>query len=143
MVAVEEVGERLPSLQSLVRSARYEVTFDAGAVDAGSLRAQVHELLARETLDWEEQRGGSDKVRRYDLRATVIELSVREPAPTGDGVLLEMHLALEEGRTGRPASVLAALGVEARPSSTVRTFVEVERPQLAMRAWRERGRFEE
>jgi radical SAM-linked protein len=137
---VEEVGERLPSLQSSVRSARYEVAFDAGEVDVAGLRERVGELLARETLDWEEQRGGSDKVRRYDLRATVIDLSVRE----GDGrVALDMHLALQEGKTGRPASVLAALGVETEPLETVRISLDIERPRVALRAWRERGRFEE
>ena len=137
---VEEVGERLPSLQSSVRSARYEVTFDSRAVDAEALRDRVGELLARETLDWEEQRGGSDKVRRYDLRATVIDLCVREG---GGHVVLEMRLALEEGKTGRPASVLAALGVEAEPLETVRMSLDIQRRQVAMQAWRERGRFEE
>lgn len=137
---VEEVGERLPSLQSSVRSARYEVAFDAGEVDVAWLCERVGELLARETLDWEEQRGGSDKVRRYDLRATVIDLSVRE----GDGhVVVDMHLALEEGKTGRPASVLAVLGVETEPLETVRISLDIERPRVAMQAWRERGRFEE
>ena len=137
---VEEVGERLPSLQSSVRSARYEVAFDSAEIDAEALRERVAELLARDTLDWEEQRGGSDKVRRYDLRATVIDLSVRE----GDGrVALDMHLALAEGKTGRPASVLAALGVETEPLETVRISLDIERPRVAMQAWRERGRFEE
>ena len=146
-VAVEEVGERLPSLQSSVRAARYEVRFDAAEVDAGWLEARVRELLALETLDWEEQRPGSEKVRRYDLRETVIALAVRPPGGRREGdrdaLVLEMHLALEEAKTGRPASVLAALGVEASPLEIVRTAVEVERPQVAMRAWRERGRFEE
>ena len=147
-VAVEEVGERLPSLQSSVRAARYEVRFDAVEVDAGWLEARVRALLALETLDWEEQRPGSEKVRRYDLRETVIALAVRPLDGRGEGghgeeVVLEMHLALAEAKTGRPASVLAALGVEARPLEVVRTTVEVERPQVAMRAWRERGRFEQ
>ncbi len=137
---VEEVGERLPSLQSSVLSARYEVTFDSTEIDAEALRERVGELLERETLDWEEQRGGSDKVRRYDLRATVIDLSVRQG---GGRVALDMHLALEEGKTGRPASVLAALGVETEPLETVRISLDIERPRVAMQAWRERGRFEE
>ncbi|MDP6605465.1 MAG: TIGR03936 family radical SAM-associated protein, partial [Dehalococcoidia bacterium] len=78
VVAIEEVGERLPSLQSSVRAAHYLVRFDADAVDAAALGEQVAELMALETLDWQEQRGGSDKVRRYDLRAAVIELTLRE-----------------------------------------------------------------
>ncbi|MEE8337637.1 MAG: TIGR03936 family radical SAM-associated protein [Dehalococcoidia bacterium] len=140
VVAIEEVGERLPSLQSSVRAAHYVVRFDAGAVEAAAVGERVAELMALETLDWEEQRGGSDKVRRYDLRATVIELTLREE---GDRVTLAMHLALEDGKTGRPASVLAALDVEAEPLEVVRTSLDVERPRLAMRAWRESGRGEE
>lgn len=140
VIDVEEVGERLPSLQSSVRSARYEVVFAAADVDAAQIRAGVRDLLALETLDWEERRGDSDKVRRYDLRATVVGLAVRER----DGQLvLKMQLTLEEGKTGRPASVLAALAVEAAPLATVRTSVAIERQQVAMRAWRKRGRFEE
>ena len=87
----------------------------------------------------EERRGDSDSVRRYDLRLTVIEFVVRE----WDGwVVLEMQLALEEGKTGRPASVLAALGVEPEPLKTVQSSVDFERPQVATRKWPERGRFE-
>lgn len=140
VVAIEEVGERLPSLQSSVRAAHYVVRFDAGAVEAVALGERVAELMALETLDWEEQRGGSDKVRRYDLRAAVIELTLHEE---GDRVTLAMHLALEDGKTGRPASVLAALDVAAEPLEVVRTSLDVERPRLAMRAWRESGRAEE
>ncbi len=144
VVSLEEVGERLPSLQSMVRAARYRVTFvatagDGEAVEADSLRASVDELMAAERLDWEEQRGPGKKPRRYDLRAAVIALSVGEQ---GGQIVIEMHLALEDGRTGRPASVLAALGVEAAPLEIVRTSLEVEHPQIALRAWRESGRVE-
>ena len=135
---VEEVGERLPSLQSVVRAARYEVAFEAGAIDVEAVRDAIRELLARDSLDWEEQRG--NKTRRYDLRATVIELAIADDV---EQPVMTMHLALEDGRTGRPTSVLAALGVKAQPVEVTRTAVEIEHPQVAMRAWRERGRFED
>ena len=140
IVDVEEVGERLPSLQSSTRRAHYEVRFAARDIDAGALRARCAELLARETLDWEEQRPGSDRVRRYDLRATVVALALHE---RGDQAVLEMQLTQEEARTGRPTSVLAALGVDATPLEIVRTAIEADRPQVAMRAWRESGRSEQ
>ncbi len=135
---VEEVGERLPSLQSVVRAARYEVVFEAGAIDVEAVRDAIRELLALDSLDWEEQRG--NKTRRYDLRATVIDLAL---AGDAEQPVVTMHLTLEDGRTGRPASVLAALGVEAQPLDVARTAVEIEQPQVAMQAWRERGRFED
>ncbi|MEE8338111.1 MAG: TIGR03936 family radical SAM-associated protein [Dehalococcoidia bacterium] len=139
VVELEEVGERLPSLQSAVRAAHYRVSFARDALNVASLRASVDALLAAETLDWEEQRGPGKKPRRYDLRATVIALVVSED---GDRIVLAMHLALEDGKTGRPASLLAALGVEAEPIEVVRTSLVVERPQVALRAWRESGRIE-
>jgi radical SAM-linked protein len=140
VVELQEVGERLPSLQSSVRAARYRVTFDAAEVAPASLREAADALIAAETLDWEEQRGPNKKPRRYDLRAAVMALGVSEDA---DRTVIEMHLALADGNTGRPASVLAALEVEAAPLEVVRTSIEVEQPKVAMRAWRESGRGEE
>jgi len=110
---VGKVGERLASLQSSGRSARYDV-----AVEAAQIRRGVDDLLALETLEWDERRRDSDRVRCHRLRATVIGLEVAEQG-------------------------LAALAVEAAPLEIVRTAVEIERQQLPMRAWHERGRFEE
>lgn len=112
-----EVSEDLPSLQSCLLAAHYEVTFDA--VDRDALDAAVARLLALGELDWEEQRG--EKVRRYDLRATVLELSTRE---TDDRAALLMYLSLEVGRTGRPAQVLKALDIEDEPLLITRTSIE-------------------
>ena len=121
-VAAEEVSDRLPSLQSLLAAARYEIAFAAGEIDEPALRARVEELLALDALDWEEQRG--DKVRRYDLRATILDLTLRaEPA---GAVTLEMYLSLEEGRSGRPAQVLLALAVEAQPLEISRLVLELQ-----------------
>ena len=120
LLAAEEIAHELPSLQAQIRSATYEVTFAPGAVDAGEIRGRIAELLALDALDWEEQRG--EKTRRYDLRATVRDLAVREQ---GDRVVLAMDLELNEERTGRPTSLLAALEIEARPASVVRTALRI------------------
>ena len=120
LLAAEEIAHELPSLQSQIRSASYEVTFTPGSVDAGEIRGRIAELLALDALDWEEQRG--EKTRRYDLRATVRDLAVREE---GERVVLAMDLELNEQRTGRPTSLLAALAIEARPASVVRTALRL------------------
>ena len=96
------------------------MTFTPGSVDAGEIRGRIAELLALDALDWEEQRG--EKTRRYDLRATVRDLAVREE---GERVVLAMDLELNEQRTGRPTSLLAALAIEARPASVVRTALRL------------------
>ena len=122
LVAIEEVSEALLSLQSSLLAARYEAHLPA-ATDAGALRRSVEDLLALEALDWEEERG--EKTRRYDLRATIMDLALRE-----DGVL-ELHLSLAVGRTGRPAQVLRAMGLDAAGTEIVRTAVELDPGALA------------
>lgn len=122
VLEVEQVAEQLPSLQSCLRAARYEVGFEADAIDLDGVAGAIDELLARETLDWEEQRG--EKVRRYDIRATILALEVG--ASDGGDAVISMHLSLEEGRTGRPAQVLKALGVTAQPLEIVRVALELD-----------------
>jgi radical SAM-linked protein len=127
VVAVEEVDERLPSLQSQLASARYRVGLaSTGLADTGGdgIAKRIEALLALDELDWEEQRG--DKVRRYDLRATIIDLTLDE-----DGATVRMHLSLEEGRTGRPAQVLRALDLDGGVPEIVRTEVALRDPSEA------------
>ena len=69
-VRIEEIGERLPSLQASMRSACYRMVFAASDVDVAALRARVHELLALDELPWEELRG--ERLRQFDLRALVV-----------------------------------------------------------------------
>jgi radical SAM-linked protein len=133
----EEIGERLPSLQSSIRSACYRIVFDAAEVDTDEVRSRVDGLLALTTLPWEELRG--ERLRQFDLRPLIYDLAVREEP---ERVTLHARLALSQERSGRPASVLAALGIEASPVEVVRDEIEVEQPRVALRAWRERGRFE-
>lgn len=143
----EELGDRLPSLAMLVRAAHYLVCWPAdGAREAGGeavrppmLRERVAAFLSHPTLEWEEYRG--ERIRTFDLRAMVRRLEVVEPG-SGDATCLAMQLVLTHDRTMRPASLLAALGIDASPASIIRTAIEVDHPRLALRAWREWGRFQ-
>ena len=138
MLGAEEIGDRLPSLGSSVRTAAYRVVLPPNAGDLARLRAGCEQLLARDTLRWVEVRG--ERVREVDLRHQVMELSV---ASSPDGTVeVSMRLVLGQDQAGRPTSVLAALGVEGDPVALVRTDVEVARPQVAVRAWRTMGRFD-
>jgi Uncharacterized protein conserved in bacteria (DUF2344) len=117
---VKQVSDDLPSMQSCLLAARYEVQFDADDLDRAELEAALERLLALESLEWEEQRG--KKTRNYDLRATVLEATV--DAPEAGTICLRLYLSLEPGRTGRPAQVLKAMEVEAEPRATIRTEIE-------------------
>ena len=147
LVDVDEVAERLPSLQSSLRAARYRIAFDAREVQPVSLAARLADFLALEHLEWEEQRG--EKRRTVDLRPGVLEAAVREAPPADDDpegkplTVLELRLSLDEGRGVRAASVVDAFGVDAEPLAMVRTELEIDRPQIALAAWRARGRHEE
>ena len=135
---VRDIGERLPSLQASTRFASYRVRLAAPDIAVDGLRRRVDKLLALAELRVEEERG--DKTRSYDLRATIRTIEVET---AGDEVVLRMDLDLTPERTGRPASVLAVLGVTAEPLEVARERIVIDEPQLAIQAWRERGRFEE
>ena len=116
VVAVDEVAESAPSLDTTIRSGYYRVVLEDASLDLKDLDRRVTRLLAQDTYEFEERR--ADRVRRYDLRAAIHSLAV---ARIGDEVHLSMHLALTETATGRPVAVLAALGVDAAPLEIVRT----------------------
>jgi len=127
--AVEEIAHELPSLQSAITSATYELVFDGADVDPEELRWRAEGLLAAHVLEWEEQRG--QKTRTYDLRATVRGLEVREE---GDDVVLALDLEARDGLNGRPLSVLDALGEGATPRRRRRTGLRLGEPAEAAAA---------
>lgn len=139
---VEEIGDRLPSLGASVRSATYRVLLPTTAVDAPGLQAAIDDLMGRSTLHWVEVRG--ERVRGVDLRAQVLALGLLPPEPeaASGSIALRMRLVANQDQTGRPATVLAALGVEAGPLTFIREDVEVGRPLIAIGAWRSKGRFQ-
>lgn len=123
VVAVEEVPHEEPSLQSAITSAMYELVFDRDDIDRDELQWRVDGLLATHELEWEEQRG--QKTRVYDLRATVRGLDVRVER---EHVVVAMHLEAREGLTGRPLSVLDALGERASPRERRRIGLLLNEP---------------
>jgi len=128
VVAVREVGLRLPSLQSQVRWAEYQVEVAAEGRSRADLEEAIAGLLAADSLPWQHLRQG--QVRRYDLRALVYDLWLEGEA---DGLfLLGMRLRTDQQTAGRAEQVTAALGFQEPPRRVHRTrlFVD-ERPQVA------------
>jgi radical SAM-linked protein len=101
---VEEVLLNLPSLQSLVREWTWRAQFPHDTDRAG-LRAAVDGFIARETVPWEHRR--EKEVKRYDLRALVLDLGI-EDRP--EGPALVVRFKAEAG--GRPEQLAAALGYD-------------------------------
>lgn len=117
VVAVEQVDERAPALQTQVLSAEYEVTLTE-AVDGSELKRKVDSVIESKSIP-RERRG-----KTYDLRPLVEELSLTPtPLPEGEGqgVRVFMRLAAREGATGRPEEVLDVLGIPFEETRIERT----------------------
>ena len=134
VVAIDELPMGLPSLQSLTRTACYEVEIEDGR-SALDWQSAIDALLAKRTLSWEHTRG--EKLKRYDLRPLIHEIELRK---TADGrATLFMRLGNDEKGSGRPEQITRALGVEAEPLRMHRTALELEMPSLARAAARAAG----
>ena len=116
-----ELPLRHPSLQSLVRAARYEV--DVPSVrSTGDWTEAIDRLLALDELPWRQERGG--KVREFDLRALVHEIEIAEAG--GGEARLRMRLRNDERGAGRPEHVLEALEAGAAATRIHRTALELK-----------------
>lgn len=106
LLSVEEIHPKLPSLQSQVRSAEYQVTVSWDG-SQGETEGKLCALLLAEQLL--RQRRGKD----YDLRPLIEELWVE--GKETDGWVLGMRLRAGDQGTGRPDEVLGALGLAEEP----------------------------
>ncbi|HEV8573096.1 MAG TPA: TIGR03936 family radical SAM-associated protein [Dehalococcoidia bacterium] len=130
-LSIEEVGINLPSLQSQVRWAEYEVRLDAGVGD--HLREAICRTLEATTLPSEYRR--ERKVREYDMRPLILGLRVC----ADDDRVIVMRLRAEPERTARADLVAAALGLpEDAPIHRTRLVLE-EVPSIVLAQRRQPG----
>jgi radical SAM-linked protein len=106
----------LPSLQSQLRHAEYAVGL-AAEKEEGEIKADIVDLLNRETLPWQHQRDTGP--HRYDLRALIDDLWLIDWKK--DGCSIGMRLRCDSAGSGRPEQVAAALGYTQYPKSVHRT----------------------
>ncbi|MFC2072443.1 TIGR03936 family radical SAM-associated protein [Chloroflexota bacterium] len=116
MLGVYQVGLTMPSLQSQVRYAEYEVEVE---IEKGQrdMESAISALLSVEHLPWHHQRDTGQ--RSYDLRALIDDLWLidgRHPHRT-----VGMRLRCDSGGSGRPEQVASALGFTQYPQSIHRT----------------------
>lgn len=127
VLAAEEVGLGLPSLQSLMRYAEYRVVLETER----SLQ-EVEEVLARflaaASFPWEHVRDG--ELRRYDLRSQVDAEWVEEWRL--GKVVLGMRLQTDSNAAGRPEQATLALGFPQRPLSIHRTRLVLAEQRLGL-----------
>jgi len=134
VVAAEEVGLALPSVQADVRFAEYEVT--VSGADRDDAMRKIEGFLAAATVPWEHRR--QEEVRSYDIRALVERIDVADGT---DGELaLRMRLRSDSSGSGRPEQVVAALGLSA-PQRIHRTKLVLAGTSPAREAYRRHGKF--
>jgi radical SAM-linked protein len=115
IMQVNMVAPTLPSLQSQVSQAEYEVEIETEKDQAG-VRAALEHLLSLERLAWHHERDTG--TRSYDLRALTSDLWLIGWRP-GHGTI-GMRLRCDSSGSGRPEQVAAALGFS-HPTSIRRT----------------------
>jgi len=131
---VREVGLRLPSLQSQVRWADYQVDVLTDR-PAEEVQAAVANFLAADSLPWQHQR--DREVRHYDLRSLVHDLRLEEHA---DALCtLAMRLRTDSQASGRAEQVAAALGFSQPPLRIHRRKLILAETSPAVQAWRRHG----
>ncbi len=134
---VWEVGMALPSLQSEVRWAEYQVDIDSGA-EQENVRSAVEAFLAAASIPWEHMR--EKEVRKYDIRALVQDIWFEESPAGARGCRLGMRLRADSGGSGRPEQVAAALGL-GEPVAIHRTKLILADTSPTRRAWRRHGKY--
>jgi radical SAM-linked protein len=132
VLEVREVGLGLPSLQSQVRWAEYEV--DVASDRLAEVKQAVEALLAARSIPWQHQR--EREMRRYDLRPLVQDAWVET---LGDGrCTIGMRLRADSQGSGRAEQVAAALGFQA-PTRIHRLRLILEEVSPAVQSWRRHG----
>jgi len=116
ILEIKEIWPNLPSLQSQVRYAEYQVEIESER-ELKEVQLAIRSLLGREHLPWQHIR--DKQVRKYDLRALIHDLWLEDWH--GTRCTLGMRLRTDSGGAGRPEQVTLALGFAQQPQSIHRT----------------------
>ena len=116
ILQVYMVALTLPSLQSQVRYAEYQVELETEK-EQKDVESALDSLLSLEQLPWQHQRDTGP--RNYDLRALIDHLWLVDWR--GGSSTVGMRLRCDSNGSGRPEQVAAALGFTGYPQSIHRT----------------------
>ncbi len=110
------IGLNVPSLQSQVRFAEYQVEIESEKTEL-ELKQAIISLLSAKNLPWQHSR--DNVTRHYDLRALIDDLWLISQHDSR--CILGMRLRCDSQGSGRPEQVTAALGFPQHPKAIHRT----------------------
>jgi len=116
LLQVYQISPTMPSLQSQMRYAEYEVEVETEK-ETKRIETAITSLLSLEHLPWHHQRDTG--TRHYDLRNLIDDLwlsSWQHPF-----CAIGMRLRCDNSGSGRPQQVITALGFSQHPQSIHRT----------------------
>jgi len=114
---VQEVGLKVPSLQSQTSHAEYRIDIEMNR-PTEEVKLAIQDFLKREHMQWQHIR--DKKTRKYDIRALVEDISIL--GYQSNDCILDMRLRI----SGRPDQVTLALGFTNHPKSIHRTSITLD-----------------
>jgi radical SAM-linked protein len=124
---IAEVPLKLPSLQSSLTSANYDVFLPPAVAKQSDLPQRAAAILAAQSLPHQRKRGRG-KIKKYDLRPLIITLGA--VAEDDKQPQISMELSLGPSGTGRPDDVLIALSLDPFEARIHRTKISLSQPPV-------------
>jgi len=114
---VQEVGLKVPSLQSQTSHAEYAVTVETDKSQQ-EVKLAIQDFLNREHMQWQHIR--DTKIREYDIRGLVGDIKIVDHQDNKCSFSIRLKIS------GRPEQVVLALGFTNHPKSIHRTDIIVD-----------------
>lgn len=114
IIAVREVNQKEPSLQSQVKSVKYRASRFYSDPKTTEKPIPADAFLSQETIM------RTRRNKEYDLRPLILNLEI---ANSRNQLVYEMHLTALPGKSGRPDEVLAAMGHDPNHFRITRTEI--------------------
>lgn len=113
VISVEQVDLKEKALQTRIKTAIYQVSFDF-LMTISALSQAVEDLLSSSEII-RERRG-----KTYNLKPLIEKIEVQSSSSDAAKPVLVLELSAREGATGRPEEVLSAMNIDPLSATTER-----------------------
>ncbi len=123
VIKVEDIPLKLDSLEASTTAATYIVSF-LDPQDGEGLQIKVDDIMNSETIMCERKQGRKGKIKRYNLRPLIFDLTVENAV--SNQPTLHMDLSLMPAKTGRPDEILRILDIDPLSTRVHRTKITLK-----------------